>query len=58
MMTAVQLAALALKVLDTQKRYFATRDHAVLIESKTLETRLRLECKEVLSKQDNLFPGD
>lgn len=55
MLSAVELAALALKVLDTQRLYFKTRDHETLLKSKTLETELRLEASMILSKQDTLF---
>lgn len=58
MLDAVGLAALALKTLETQKKYFATRDHNVLLESKALETRLRFESNEIMSKQNRLFPED
>lgn len=54
MMNVQELAALAIQVLDTQKAYFKSRDHQVLLESKRLEKLLREEALTILSDQESL----
>lgn len=50
-MDAKGLAALALRVLDTQKVYFKTKSGDVLRECKNLEQRLRDEANAVLNPE-------
>ena len=47
-MTNVELAKLALKVLEKQKEYFGSRDRNVLIQSKALEGQLRKACESLV----------
>ena len=51
MMNALELATLALDVLDAQKRYFSDRTKTSLIVSKQLEAKLKAEAQEIINEQ-------
>jgi len=50
-MTAQGLAALALKVLDSQQNYFRSRTPAALTRAKALESELRRAANDTLSDE-------
>jgi hypothetical protein len=47
-MNALELAKLALLVLETQKQYFNTRERDTLIRSKALEGQLRKAAERIV----------
>jgi hypothetical protein len=48
-MTTVELAHLALEVLEAQRRYFASRETPDLIASNKLEKRLKAEAEAIIN---------
>lgn len=50
-MTIKELAALAIEVLDAQKKYFRTRQKDDLFASKVLESKLKLAALSIIEEQ-------
>jgi hypothetical protein len=50
-LTARELAALVLQVLEAQKKYFKSRDQADLIASKQMESRLKKAAQQIMEAQ-------
>ena len=54
-MTAEDLAAEVLRMLEAQRVFFKSRSHADLIASKKLEAALIAKCRAILNTQEALF---
>ncbi len=50
------LAERVIEVLDTQARYFKTRDRDILIQSKGFERELRKQCETILRDKVSSYP--
>lgn len=45
----IGLARDVLELLDKQQQYFKDRTHSLLLECKTIEQRLRADCRDIVS---------
>ncbi len=52
-MTIQELAALAIRTLDQQQKYFKTRSHYDLMNSKALEKELREAAVAIIGKSQD-----